>query len=79
MSGVPQNSVLGPCLFLCYINYLPDSVKSHARLFADDTIIYLTIDSADDCNKLQTDLLNLEKWKSSWSMEFNADKCEKQE
>jgi len=40
------------------------------------THLYLTIDSEDDCNKLQTDLLNLEKWESSWSMECNADKCE---
>jgi len=44
MYGVRQGLVLGPCLFLCYINYLPDSVKSRARLFTDDTILYLTID-----------------------------------
>ena len=40
LSGVPQGSVLGPCLFLSYINNLPDSAKSKVRLFSDDTIVY---------------------------------------
>jgi len=44
---------------LLNINDQPDLVKSHSSLFADDTIIYLTIDSVDDWNELQTDLLNL--------------------
>ena len=76
MSGVPQGSVLGPCLFLAYINYLPESLKSRARLFADDTIVYLTITSESDSQTLQDDLLKLEQWESDWPMEFNPDKCE---
>ena len=76
MSGVPQGSVLGPCLFLAYINDLPDSLKSRVRLFADDTIVYLTIDAKSDPQVLQNDLHTLEKWEENWSMEFNADKCE---
>ena len=76
MSGVPQGSVLGSCLFLAYINDLPDSLKSRARLFADDTIVYLTINSPSGPEILQADLHKLEQWESSWSMEFNPDKCE---
>ena len=78
MSGVPQGSVLEPCLFLAYINDLPDSLKSKARLFADDTIVYLTtcINSPSDPEILQADLHKLEKWESNRSTEFNYDKCE---
>ena len=75
MSGVPQGSVLGHCLFLAYINDLPDSLKSRARLFADDTIVYLTINSPSDPATVQTDLHKLEKWESNWSLEFNPEKC----
>ena len=63
-SGVPQGLVLGPILFLAYINDLSQYVKSKARFFADDTVIYLAIKSANDCIQLQQDLLNLEKWVS---------------
>ena len=76
MSGVPHGSVLGPCLFLAYINDLPDSLKSRARLFADDTIVYLTINPQSEAQTLQYDLLKLEQWESDRSMEFNPDKCE---
>ena len=74
-SGVPQGSVLGPILFLAYINDLPWYVKSKVRLFADDTVIYLAIKSTNDCIQLQQDLLSLETWVSDWKMEFNTSKC----
>ena len=76
LSCVPQGSVLGPCLFLMYINDMPDSIKSNIRLFADGTIMYLTISTQDDCHALQSNLSKLEAWEKEWLMAFNQDKCE---
>ena len=74
-SGVPQGTVLGPILFLCHINDLPDSVKSSVRLFADDCLLYREINSEQDHETLQKDLKNLETWAENWGMRFNAKKC----
>ena len=75
-SGLPQDSVLGPCLFLLYINDLADELESVVRLFADDTIAYLTIDSQADAGRLQRDLDRLARWEVLWQMEFHPDKCQ---
>ena len=72
-SGVPQGSVIGPALFLIYINDLPNRVKSKVRLFADDTIIYTTANNSD---QLMGDLKSLEAWEREWNMEFHPAKCE---
>ena len=75
-SGVHQDSVLGPILFLIYINYLPNCVNnSVCRLFVDDCILFQRIRSCHDSNKLQTDLDQIQKWESRWLMEFHPSRC----
>ena len=75
ISGVPQGTVLGPILFLVHINDLPDCVTSSVRLFADDCLLYRTIETIEDHLALQTDLTALGKWADDWGMKFNATKC----
>ncbi len=74
-SGVPQGTVLGPLLFLAYINDLPNNISSEVRLFADDCVMYRPIHDNSDVARLQSDLDNLNKWQSDWQMQFNASKC----
>ena len=61
-SGVPQGSVLGPLLFLLYINDLPENIRSEVRLFVDDTAVYLTVNNPNDSKTLQNDLDTLQTW-----------------
>ncbi len=75
ISGVPQGTVIGPLLFLLYINDLPEAVRSKVRLFADDCIIYRQITSPKDSEILQEDLDALHSWECEWQMAFNPSKC----
>ena len=75
-SGIPQGSVLGPLLFLQYINDLPEEIQSQVRLFADDAAVYLTVRNANDSEILRADLNRLELWERTWDMEFNPSKCQ---
>jgi hypothetical protein len=74
-TGIPQGSVLEPSLFIFYINDLQDRLRSTVRLFADDTIAYLTITSEDDAEHLQEDLDKLAQWGEDWFMQFHPAKC----
>jgi hypothetical protein len=62
-------------VFLFYINDMPEGITSKMRLFADDTIAYLTISSDQDARTLQSDLDKLTKWETSWLMAFHPEKC----
>ena len=64
-SGAPQGSVLGPLLFLLYINDLPQNIQSQVRLCAGDTAVYLTVSSPEDKKILQSDLDTLQEWEST--------------
>ena len=74
-SGVPQGSVLGPILFLFYINDLVDGLECPVLLFADDAKIYKEIRSQEDIDMLTRDMLKIEEWSKKWLLTFNEDKC----
>ena len=75
-SGVPQGTVLGPLMFLLFINDIGKEVKeSKLRLFADDCLLYRDIRSTSDMEALQKDLDSLSNWANTWQMQFNAAKC----
>ena len=74
-SGVLQSSVLGPTLFLIYINDLVNDIQSTVWLFADDCLIYRPILTPADHQILQEDLQKLSSWAEKWKMKFNISKC----
>ena len=76
MSGVPHGSVLGPCLFLLYINDMPDMIQSNIRLFADNTLMYLMFPTRQTARPCRPTSINLKPGRVNWLMAFKPDKCE---
>ena len=76
-SGVPQGSILGPLLFVVYVNNMPNYLtsKSKLALFADDSKLYGPITSINSQHELQADLHCLNKWNKDHTMPFNSIKC----
>ena len=75
VSGVPQGSVLGPILFILYINDLTNVVTCDMKIFADDTKIYHKTSTRQDCINLQKDIDRLQDWAEKWQLKFHPDKC----
>ena len=74
-SGVPQGSVLGPLLFVIFINDMPELVKHTIKLFADDSKLVASIRNKQDIEILQSDIDALVEWSNDWRMLFNYGKC----
>ena len=77
ISGIPQGSVLGPILFVLFINDLPEHLpnKSNLYLYADDTKIFREIKDDLDREKLQEDIYSMNEWSKRWLLRFHPDKC----
>jgi len=73
---VPQGSILGPLLFLAYINDLSYSVTCNSDLFASDTVLHRHIENRSDCDLLQEDLTYASEWCKSWLATLKTEKCE---
>ncbi len=74
-SGVPQGAVLGPLMFLLFINDIVSNINSEIRLFADDCVLYREVDNPVEQALLQQDLDQLVAWLHEWQMEFDPSKC----
>ena len=76
-SGVPQGSILGPLLFVLFINDLPDTIPTdiYVALYADDTKAYNSVKSEDDAQHLQQALSSLDNWSTRNNLKFNESKC----
>ena len=75
LSGAPQGSVLGPILFLIYINDLLDNIRSSAHLLADDCVLYRKIFDSGLFYPARRPHLSLGQWETDWEMKFNVAEC----
>ena len=75
LSGIPQGTVLGPVLFIVFINDLPSILSNPCKLYADDAKVWATVASNHDSSLLQQDLDRLQEWSDAWLLRFNVSKC----
>lgn len=75
LSGIPQGSILGPILFIIFVNDLPEVVGNVCKLFADDCKLYKNIKCKTDQIELQEDIDRLCNWSEKWLLKFNVTKC----
>ena len=73
-SGVPQGSVLGPLLFVVYINDLPECLSNKCKMYADDSKVFAEVNLNGQSN-LQMDINSIVKWCKNWDMSLNCSKC----
>ena len=74
---MPQASILGPLLFLLYINDIVADIQSCIRLFSDDTILYIIVDNPiSAAEMINTDLETIHRWGGKWLVKFNPSKSE---
>ena len=73
--GIPQGSVLGPIIFVIFINDLPDQIRNTVKIFSGDSQIFRALHEPEDYSYLQDDLDRLVEWSQLWQLHFNDSKC----